>query len=150
MVDESLEERPANDRHEEIKEAQVEPKTNVEVPNNDQIDHGSTHFGTYYGINHLPKDDENDKDANRESLVFSTLNEALSRMKTLRNARLKSFKSRDEAQRFSEDGGFESTEIKTQPANQEPSIPFRSPTPQQLVVFRRYVCVCVNTVHVLF
>ena len=78
-------------------------------------------------------------DTSKENLVFTTLNEALIKMKTLKSARLKSFSSRDEAQRFSQDGGFESTEIKTQPADQEPSIPFRSPTPQQLVIFRRYI-----------
>eukprot|EP00794_Sanderia_malayensis_P003429 gene3429-3922_t len=74
-------------------------------------------------------------------LVCTSLDQVLEELKSLKGARFKTFTSKNEAERFSLSGHDEepNTSLNSSSQPSEPVIPFKTPTTQELTIFRRKV-----------
>ena len=90
----------------------------------------------FYGVWVENKEKEFD-DQGENEWVFSCSKDAIRAMKNVQGARMKGFKTKDEAINFSKSHSTSNTDSVNKIS--EPTTPFRSPTPQQLVIFREEI-----------
>ena len=81
--------------------------------------------------------DKKDKEKSDGEWVFSSPEDAIKAMKGVQGARMKTFDTWQDAVAYSNSSLLPSTDLVKKTS--EPSIPYRSPTPQQLVSFRKEI-----------
>lgn len=90
---------------------------------------------TFYGVCIEDRDSNKDMKVTDE-LVFTSHKAAVEAMKSLPGARMKRFSTKSEAAEFSVSNSLKTCQNDSLNRTAEPTIPYRSPTPQQLVLFR--------------
>ncbi len=91
----------------------------------------------YYSICRSVQESSSDSNKNENPLVYTSLTDALAFMKSIKNSRLKSFSTRSEAECFSV-SSYDEPIVPISSVN-EPGILYKSPTPQDLTIFRKKV-----------
>ena len=89
--------------------------------------------GMFYGVCM----EKEDKEKSDKEWVFTSHEDAIKAMKSVRGARMKTFDTWQDAVAFSNSSLLPSTDLVKKTS--EPYIPYRSPTPQELVSFREEI-----------